>query len=100
MTDSDPRAASTAAGTTSAPTARAAAVDVFEAVPLGLVVGSNRSVPAALRSVRRSGRSWAMSGSVAMRPRSVPPAVVPVGVLGGPARWTEVVVGSGEREED
>jgi hypothetical protein len=100
MTDPDLRVASTAAGTTSAPTARAAAVDVFEAAPFGLVVRTNGSVPAAVRSVGRTGRSWAMRGSVAVRPRSVPPAVVAVAVLGGPARLTEVVIGSGERKGD
>jgi hypothetical protein len=40
MTDSDLRVAPTGADTTSAPTARAAAVDVFQAAPLGLVVWS------------------------------------------------------------
>jgi len=85
MTDSDLRAASTAAGTASAPKARAAAVDVFKEVPLGLVVWSNGSVPAELRSVGRSGRSWAMIGSVELRPRNVLPGVVPVACSAGPA---------------
>jgi hypothetical protein len=52
------RAAPTAAGTTSAPEARAAAVDVFGAAPLGLVVWSNGSVLGEVRSVGRAGRSW------------------------------------------
>jgi len=85
MRDPDLRTAPTAAGTTSAPHARAAAVDVFEAVPLSLVVWSNGSLPAELRSVGRTSRSLAMTGSVAVRLRTVPPAVVPVGVLSGPA---------------
>jgi hypothetical protein len=100
MTDPDLRAAPTAAGNTSAPKARAAAVDVFKAAPLGLVVWSSGSVRAEVRSVARTGRSWAMSGPVAMRPRKVPSAVVPVGVLGVPARLTAVVIGSGGRKED
>jgi hypothetical protein len=100
MTDPDLRAVSTAASTTSAPTARAAAVDVFQAAPLGLVVGTNGSVAAAVRSVGCTRRSRAMTGSVATRPRNAPPAVVPVGVLGSAGRLTEVVFGSGERKED
>jgi hypothetical protein len=71
----------------------------LKAVPLVLVVGSNGSLPAGVRSVGRSGRSWAMIGSVELRPRNGPPGVVPVG-----ARWagglTEVVIGSGGRKED
>jgi hypothetical protein len=41
-----------------------------------------------------------MIGSLEMRPRNAPPAVVPVGVLGSAGGLTEVVVGSGERKED
>jgi hypothetical protein len=100
MTDPDPRAAPTAAATTSAPKARAAAVDVLKAAPLGLVVWSNGSVPAETRSVGRTSRSLAMIGSVERRPRKVPPAVVP----GWRGQWagvqTDVVIGSGERKED
>ena len=97
MTDPDPRAAPTAAGTTSAPKARAAAVDVFEAAPLGLVVGSNGSVLAEVPSVGRAGRSWAVIGSVEMRPGNMLQGVVPVGVLAWAGVQTEEV---GEREED
>jgi hypothetical protein len=98
MTDTDLRAAATAAGTTSAPKARAAAVDVFPAAPLGLVVGSNGSLPAEARSVGRSVRASATIGSVEMRPRNAPRAVVPVGVLGRAGVRTEVFIGSGERK--
>jgi hypothetical protein len=66
---------------------------VFKAAPLGLV-------RAEVRSVARTGRSWAMSGPVAVRPQKVPPTVVPVAVLGVPARLTAVVICSGERKED
>jgi hypothetical protein len=97
MTDPDPRAAPTAAGTASAPKARAAAVDVFKAAPLGLVVWSNGSVLAEVRSVGRTGRSWAMIGSVEMRPGNMLQGVVPVGVVGWAGVQTEVV---GERKED
>jgi hypothetical protein len=50
MTDPDLRAAPTAADTASALKARAAAVDVCKAVPLGPVVSSNGSVLAVVRS--------------------------------------------------
>jgi hypothetical protein len=50
MTDPDLRAAPTAADTASALKARAAAVDVFKAVSLGLVVSSSGSVLAVVRS--------------------------------------------------
>jgi hypothetical protein len=100
MTDPDSRAAPTAARTTSAPQARAAAVDVFKAAPLGLVVWSNGSALAEVRSGGGTSRSWAMIGSVNMRPRNVSPGVVPVGVPGWAGVQTEVVIGSGERIED
>jgi hypothetical protein len=100
MTDPDPRAAPPAAAAASTPQARAAAVDVFEAAPLGLVVGSSGSVLAGVRSVGRSGRSGALLGCVGMRPGKVLPGVVSVGLLGWAGVQTEVVVGSGERKED
>jgi hypothetical protein len=100
MTDLDPRAAPTAPGTTSAPKARAAVVDVFKAAPLGLGVWSNGSVLAEVRSARRTSRSWAMIGSVQMRPGNARPGVVPVGVLAWAGVQAEVVIGSGEWKED
>jgi hypothetical protein len=77
-----------------------AAFDVFQAAPLGLVVASNGSVLAEVRSVGRTGRAWAVIGSLEMRRRNAAPAVVPVGVLGWAGVRTEVVVGSGERKEE
>ena len=101
MTDPDLRVAPTVAGTTSAPMARAATVDVFQAARSAWLCGASGSVPAAAGSVGPSGRAWAMIGSLVTRPRNASPAVVPVGALGW---WvgglTEVVVGSGERRED
>jgi hypothetical protein len=100
MTDSDLRAAPTAAGTTSAPMARAAAVDVFEAAPLGLVVWSNGSALAEVRSVGRTGRAWAVIGLLREAARERPAGCRPgrrARLAGG---RTEVVVGSGERKED
>lgn len=58
---------------------------MFPAAPVGLVVASNGSALAEVRSVGRTGRAWAVIGSLEMRPRNALPAVVRVGVLGWPA---------------
>jgi hypothetical protein len=98
MTDPDLHVAPTAAGTTSGPKGRAAAVGVFKAVPRGLVVWSNGSVLAEVRSVGRASRSLAMS--VEMQPRNFPPDVAPVRLLGRAGVQSEVVIGSAEGRED
>jgi hypothetical protein len=74
-----------------------AAFDVFQAAPLGLVVASNGSVLAEVRSVGRTGRAWAVIGSLEMRRRNALPAVVSLGVLGWRAGRGGRRVGRAER---